>query len=421
MYKKSVLSNGLKIVTFDMPHMQSVALGIWINTGSRFENKHNNGVAHFLEHLLFKGSFRFSCRKIKESLEGRGGSLNGFTSEELCCYLVKLPFKYLNLALDILSDMVLNPLLNQEDIEKEKNVIIEEIKMHRDLPQSYVHELLDGLLWPGETLGKSILGTSDSITAMSRKDLLEFKQKNYTPANIVIAACGNLKHQVLLEQAKDIFKSSKQNTRSRFKKIKPYRKTPRIKLLVKETEQTHFSLGFHGLRRSDDNRFALALLNVILGANMSSRLFNEVREKKGLAYQINSQVKYLFDTGSLVINAGVDNDNAIEALQVILKELDKIKQDLVSESEFKRAKEFYLGQLAISLEDTLEHMLWIGESVATLDRIFELNEVIEDIKQIEPKDLRDLAKEVFKVNDRNLAIIGPLKEKKESLYECLRD
>ena len=420
MYQKSSLSNGLKIATFTMPQMHSVSLGIWINAGSRLETEDNNGVAHFLEHLLFKGSKKFSCCKIKESLEGKGGSLNGFTSEELCCYLVKLPSKYLNLALDILSDMVLNPLLAEAEIAREKNVIIEEIKMHRDLPQSYVHELLDGLLWPGEALGMSILGSKESIIAMSRKDLLGFKQRHYTPANIVIVACGNLRHQAVLDRVKDIFKPAKQKTRNQFKKISPKRQAPQLKLLIKDTEQTHFSLGFHGLRRSDDKRFILALLNVILGANMSSRLFNEVREKKGLAYQINSQVKYLFDTGSLVINAGIDNRNATEALKVILGELEKIKQESVSESELRRAKEFYLGQLAISLEDTLEHMLWLGESVTSLDRIFKLDEVTKRINQIRPETLKALAANIFRAQDRNLAIIGPLRAREEEIYECLR-
>ena len=403
-----------------MPQMQSITLGIWINAGSRFENRHNNGVAHFLEHLLFKGSEKYSCSKIKESLEGKGGSLNGFTSEELCCYLVKLPAKYLNLALDILSDMVMYPLLAKEEIVKEKNVIIEEIKMYRDLPQSYVHELLDELLWPDEPLGMSILGTIDSITAISRKDLLEFKESYYTPANIVIVVCGKLEHQLILKRAKNIFKVSKPKPRNQFTQTRDITRTPQLKLLAKHTEQTHLSLGFHGLRRSDPKRFVLGLLNVILGANMSSRLFNEVREKRGLAYQINSQVKFLSDTGSFIINAGVDNQSATPALEVILKELKKIQQDLVTPSELKRAKEFYLGQLSLSLEDTLEHMLWIGDSAVSLDRIFSLTEVTKEINQINREQIRSLSQQIFEVKRRNLAVIGPLKEKQEDLYGCLR-
>lgn len=419
MYRKSILDNGLRVVTCQMPHMQSVALGVWVNAGSRFETEKNNGIAHFLEHLLFKGSKNFSCRKLKQTIEGLGGYLNGFTSEELCCYLVKLPHRYLALALDVLSDMILNPLLNKEDIGKERNVIAEEIKMHRDLPQSYMHELLDGLLWPGHPLGMNILGAMESIKGLTRDDFILFKKKYYTMPNIVIAVCGNLEHDKVLHKAQRIFRIFRTNKINKFDRAKVCQNRPQLRLSIKDTEQTHLTLGFHGLDRNDPHRFTLRLLHIILGANMSSRLFHELREKKGLAYEIGTQVKFFADTGSFIVNAGIDNKNVTAALEVILKELDNLKKNLVSQRELKRAKEFYIGQLSISLEDTLEHMLWIGEPTIALDKIYTLDEVIDEVDKITSEYLRHLAQRIFRYKDRNLAVIGPLKDKEEELYECL--
>ena len=419
-YKKGILDNGLRLVTCEMPQMQSVALGIWVNVGGRFETEEDNGIAHFLEHLVFKGSKKYSCRRIKESIEGIGGTLNGFTGEEFCCYLAKLPHPYINLALDILSDMVLNPSLPESDIERERNVIIEEIKMHQDLPQSYVHQLLDGLLWSGEPLGMSILGTVESVNRLDRKALSFFKKRYYTSPNIVIAACGNLDHAKILHKIKKLFRISGHKKKNQFKKINSFKNRPKLKIYTKDTEQTHLALGFHGLKRNHPQRFALGLLHVILGANMSSRLFHEVREKKGLAYEIGTQVKHFTDTGSFIVNAGIDNKNVTSSLKLILKELDNLKDDLVSQYEFKRAKEFYIGQLSIALEDTLDHMFWIGESLLTLDRTFTLDYIINEVSKIKSEDLKSLARDIFKKENRYLAIIGPLEDKERQLYECLQ-
>lgn len=421
MYNKIQLNNKLKLVTHQMPDMQSVALGIWVSVGARFETKENKGIAHFLEHLLFKGSKRFSCRKLKESIEGVGGSLNGFTSEEFCCYLTKLPGKYLPMALDVLSDMVLNPLLSETEIKKEKSVVIEEIKMYRDLPQHYVHHLLDELLWPAHPLGMGILGTVESISGMTRKDISLFKEKYYTSPNIVIASCGNLDAGEILGKIDKIFPVHKTNAKGRFLNVKVRQTKARLKILNKNTEQTHLALGFHGLQRNDPNRYVLALLHVILGANMSSRLFDEVREKRGLAYEIGTQVKYLSDTGTFIVHAGIDNKKVKSCVEVVLKELEKIKQELVSEREFRRAKEFYIGQLSMSLEDTLDHMLWLGESTITLDKVYTLDEVINEIDKINLQDLKELARVIFRRENRNLALIGPLEGEESRIYEYLNN
>jgi predicted Zn-dependent peptidase len=418
MYKKLKLDNGLRIVTHPVSGMQSVALGIWIKVGGRYENKEDKGITHLLEHLVFKGTKNYSCRRIKESIEGVGGSLNGFTSEELTCYLVKIPGHYLELALDILSDMVINPTLPCLELEKEKQVILEEIKMYRDLPQSYVHELLDALLWPNQPLGQPVIGTLDSVTKINRQQLFSFKEKYYTSTNTVISAAGLLKHNKLTKKITQIFSQLKDKNIDTFPKAKEKQNQPQLKILPKDTEQTHLALGFRSLKRDHPLKHALGLLHIILGANMSSRLFHELREKKGLAYEIGTLVKRFFDTGAFIIHAGIDNHKVREAIELILKELSKVRHKLVSSDEFKRAKEFYLGQLMLALEDNLDHMLWIGESTVTLDKTYSFSDIIKEVNKINRADLCAVARYLFKAQNLNLALIGPLK-KKELIYNQL--
>lgn len=419
MYKKTHIANGLRVVTCEMPGMQSIALGIWIKAGGRYENKQNKGIAHFLEHLIFKGSKKYSCRKIKESIEGVGGSLNGFTSEELTCYFAKLPRRHLDLALDVLSDMVINPQLKQEEIDKERTVIIEEIKMYKDLPQSHVYELLDELLWPKQPLGMSIAGTIESVSAIGRDGLSGFKNKYYNPAGIVISAAGMLGHDELTAKIEKLFSGFKKTKPNTFAAAKQKQQKPQLSLLVKETEQTHLALGFHGIKREHPLKYAVSILHIILGANMSSRLFNELREKRGLVYEIGSQVKRYSDTGAFIVHAGVDNRKAEEAIPLILKELARIKDKLVTRDEFKRAKDFYLGQLMLALEDTLDQMSWIGESAASLDKIFSLEQVVSQMGKVKIEDVREAAQQIFNKNRLNLALIGPLKGRQENLEQCL--
>jgi len=420
MYRKTVLENGLRIITHPMKRMQSVALGIWVRVGGRYETSEYKGIAHFLEHLAFKGSKKYSYRKIKESIEGVGGSLNGFTSEELTCYLVKLPNLHLGLALDVLSNMVISPLLQPEEIEKERTVIQEEIKMYKDLPQSYVYDLLDELLWPKQPLGMPIIGTNESTNRIRREELSLFKKQYYVPANIVISAAGLLEHNKFTNRIKNIFSSLKSKDVSPFLKVKEEQHRSQLKLLHKDTEQTHLVLGFHSFRRDHPLRYALGLLHVILGANMSSRLFNELREKKGLAYEIGTQVKYFQDTGAFIVHAGIDNRKVNESVELILKELEKAKHKLISIDEFKRAKEFYLGQLALSLEETLDNMLWIGESIATLDEVYSLKDITKKINKIKREDIREVADYIFQEKSLNLALIGPLKDSEQVIYNQLR-
>lgn len=420
MYKKAKLANGLKIIAYPMPERDSLALGIWINVGGRYEPARIKGISHFLEHILFKGSKKYSCRRIKEAIEGIGGYLNGFTSEELTCYLVKVPSRHLSRALDVLSDMVLHPRLPAAEIEKEKKVVLEEIKMHRDLPQSYVHELLDQLLWPDQPLGNPIIGTEQSIKGINRQTLSLFKEEYYSTPNIVISVAGKFDFALFTRLVEKAFSRAKGTKVSAFLKAKEKQDKPQLKIFPKDTEQTHLALGFHSLSRDHALRHALSMLHIILGANMSSRLFNELREKRALAYEIGTSIKRYNDTGAFIVHAGIDNRKVSETVRLILKELTKSAKDLVTAGEFRRAKEFYLGQLALALEDTMEYMLWIGEYSATLDKVYTLDEITRQVRSVTPEDIRKVARHIFKKERLSLALIGPLKDREGQIYRQLK-
>ncbi len=420
MYQKTVLDNGARVVTSSMKDAQSLAIGIWINTGSRNEALEYSGISHYLEHLVFKGTQKYSCQKIKESIEGVGGSFNGFTSEEATCYLVKLPAKYLDLALDILSDMVLCPTLPEDEIVKERTVILEEIKMYKDLPQSYVYELLDEILWPQQPLGRSILGTVESVSRIKREDLDGYRSRYYTAPNIVISAAGLVKHSVLSSKVKKRFSALKKAAKNGFSPAIIQQTAPKSSIFHKETEQTHFVVGFHGLARGHRLKYALALLNVILGGNSSSRLFDEIREKRGLAYEIGTGVKRMKDTGAFVVHAGVDNNKVIDVLKLIFAQVTRVKTERVPEAEFKRAKDFFLGQLMLALEDTMDQMLWMGESTVSLDKAFTLKQVVQEISKIKAADIKEAANLIFQDKSLNLALIGPFKPGAEQIKKELK-
>jgi predicted Zn-dependent peptidase len=409
-YNRTVLKNGVRVVSSSLPEKKSVALGIWVNVGSRYESPVNSGISHFLEHMVFKGTGKYTCQKIKESIEGVGGSFNGFTSEELTCYLVKLPAVYLELALDILAGLVVDPVIPSDELERERTVVLEEIKMYKDQPQSYVHELLDDLLWPDHPLGMSILGTKESVTSIGRKDLLDYKKARYTAGNIVVSAAGSLDHEELVKEASKRFNGLKRSELNACGKFKGSLKHPRVSLFHKDTEQTHLAAGFRGLHKDHPLRYALSLLNVILGGNSSSRLFSEIREKRGLAYEIGSGAKFLKDTGAFIVHAGVDNNKVKDTVELIFRELRKVVREKAGTAELKRAKEFLTGQMLLSLEDTMDQMFWIGEPTVSLDKTYSPEEIIAKVRKVSLDELQDVCRLLFRDANTHIALIGPVKE-----------
>jgi len=411
MYQTSVLDNDLKIVSAYMPGMQSLSLGFWVKTGGRYETKEHAGISHFIEHLLFEETKNRSSKEIKQAIEGVGGSLNGFTGEEMTCYFVKILSKHTDLSFDVLSDMLLNAAMSNPSIEKERSVIAEEIKMYMDLPGQYVLELLNELMWPDHPLGMFLAGTLETVNSIKRQDLVDYKNKFYTPGNIVIVAAGPLKHDIIKENCAKYFNNLLKAPKTDFKPVLRAQKGISKNLKYKDTEQTHIAIGLPAVSVENPDKYALSLLHIILGANMSSRLFQEIREKRGLAYEISTGIKKYKDTGSFTVAAGIKNGKFCEAVEVILSELNKIKKELPSDSELKRAKEFYSGQMLMALEDTADHMMWLGEQVVLRDTYMSADEVLKNINKATLEDLMRVADKFFKSEKLNLAVIGPVNDK----------
>ncbi len=417
-YNKKVLDNGLKIIAHRMPQMKSVALGVWIAAGGRYENIATRGISHFVEHLLFKGTKKRTAAQIKNSVEGIGGMLNGFTSEEVTCYLVKVLRNHLTLGCDVLGDMVLNARFAPKDIEMERFVILEEIKMYRDHPDQYVTELLNELLWPEQTLGIPLIGTHEIINSLKRGDIIKYKEKAYIPSNVTVVACGDVDWHTLIDSCDKIFSGKKKGGIYGYEKMKVSQRKPKTKVLHKETEQTHIAIGFHGLSRQSPARYTMDLLNIVLGAGMSSRLFHELREKRGLAYAIGSHTISYADGGAAAIEAGVDNRKISKAIQLILKELVKIKKKPITKKEFERAREYYQGCLLFALEETVEHMLWLGKKIVTGDEPVDTEEILKRVRKVTIDDILELAAKTFRRENLNIAVIGPTKDKeKETIKE----
>ncbi len=413
MYQKATLDHGLRIVTHDMRERESVALGFWVGAGGRYEDDKVKGAAHFLEHIAFKGSAKYSCDQVKTLIEGVGGSVNAFTSEEQTCYYAKFPAQHLDRIFDVLSDIVFKPSIDQKEVTKESTVIVEEIKMYHDLPQYYVYELLDELMWPNHPLGKSLAGTPETVSAMTSADLKNFHRDHYHAGNIVVSAAGKVHHAYMRALVDKKFRKTPGGLRAKFIPAAHSQKKPQMKVYKKPTEQMHLALGMLGLENDHKDKYTLSLLNIILGGNMSSRLFDEVREKRGLAYSIGSSVKYLKDTGLLMVRAGVDNTKVVNAVDIILKELAKIKRAGVRLDELKRAKDFYLGQVFLALEDTLDHMFWIGESTLTRDKIRSMDEIIKLVKAVMIEDVQRVAERILDERRYNFAVVGPVNDKQE--------
>ena len=407
------LDNGLKVMAEPMSHMESVAIGMWIRAGGRYESQATSGISHLLEHLLFKGTVTRDMKTIKQAIEGRGGSFNGFTSEEHTCYLVKLLSKDAELGVDILSDMVLNPKLDEKEIEKEKNVIIEEINMYKDIPSHYVHEILAEMMWPDQPLGMPLAGTVESVKAITRDMIVEYKNAYYNPGNMLLIGAGHTDGEALMAQAKKYLANNPARKAPEYNKVSITQKSPRLRLHTKDTEQIHMALGIHATDRFHPERHILSILNIILGANMSSRLFHIVRDEMALCYEISSSIRRYEDCGAFVVGAGVDQKKLKKAIEVILREIARTRKEPVGKEELGRAKEYYKGQLLFALEDTMSRMLWIGEKVISGEKELDPSAILAKVDAVTSEDVMKAADSIFKDSSLNLAIIGPVKKESE--------
>jgi len=414
MYQETRLKNGVNVLTLPLAGRDSIALGLWVRVGGRFETEKLSGVSHFIEHLVFKGTKRFPMHAIKEKIEGKGGMLNAFTGEESTCFYTKIVSKHSDTAFDVLSELVAEPLLRASDMEKERTVILEEIKMYLDMPSSHVQEIMGEMLWEHQPLGRNVAGTHETVSVMSHRGLKDFYDSYYHPVNVLVTACGNLSHRKLVTEVERRFKRFPEREESCYTPASSFQAKPKLRFLDKGTEQCHWVLGLHGLEKNHPDRYKLGLLHVILGANMSSRLFNEVREKRGLAYSIHSNISSFLDTGAFTVSAGVAPKNAAAALRISLKELKKAARLGVSQEELRRAKDYFLGQLFLMLEDTLDHMIWAGERFLHFGNWLTRQEIQKQVEKVTAKDVQEMAQRIFLTEHLNFAAIGPLNAKTQN-------
>ena len=411
-YRVTELQSGLRVATASMPHMESVTLGIWVGVGGRHEPKPLCGISHFIEHMLFKGTRRRNAAEISQAVEGIGGYLNAFTSEENTCYFAKASHKHFEPVLDVLVDMYVNPLFSVDDIEKERGVIKEELAMYLDQPQHHVQELLSATLWPDQPLGRSLTGTTRSLDAISRRHILNYKRGKYIGPNTIIAAAGRCEHDRVVQAVERLLRRIARGASPRFQPARNGGKGPAITLHRKETEQTHLAMGFHSCSRKDPKRFALKILSVVLGENMSSRLFQVVREKHGLAYSVHTSTSYFADAGAFIVTAGLDKKQLSKTIRLILSELGKIVEKPPGPAELARAKDYALGQMKLSLESTTNQMMWIGEHLLGYGEIHEPEEIIRKVEAVTAADVSRAARGLFRERDLSLALVGPVEDRK---------
>lgn len=407
-YKISTLENGLRVLTVPMANRESAAVAIWVKAGGRYESKKISGISHFLEHMMFKGTPTRNTRQIKEAIEGVGGVLNAFTGEEMTCYFSKLLKQYYPRALDVLSDMVLHSTIPSDELAKERTVILEEIKMYRDVPAHHVHDLMGELLWPDQPLGRTLAGSPETVSRMTRADIRKYMKDYYHNSNILVSVSGDVEHDEVLARAADIYKTRKAEKPSLFVPAKSAQTKPRTHYYEKATEQTHLVIGLHALPRKHPDRYKLGLLHVMLGANMSSRLFEEVREKRGLAYEIKSGISGYQDAGAFTVSAGVETKKTVRAVAVILKELAKIRKSFVQPGELRRAKDYFMSQVSLGVEDTLDHLLWSGEKALCSGELPDKAEIRREIETTTPEDIQRVAQGIFRTGNLNLSLIGPV-------------
>jgi predicted Zn-dependent peptidase len=411
-------TNGAQFIFSPFKNTQTASLGIFIKNGARFEGKKIKGAAHFLEHLIFKGSKKYSCKKIKQEIEGRGGSLNGFTSQEITGYYAHFLNKNAELVADILSDMVASPLIKEKDVEKERKVILEEIKMYNDLPASRSSALLDKLLWPGHPLGEEIAGSLESVKKISHRDLCRYQQDFYTPEEMVISLSGDVLPQKIIK----VFSSSmkKNKTDEAFVSRPPYPLTGVWTVIEKKPiEQTHLAIGFRGPSYLSKERITVEVMNIILGGNMSSRLFEQLRERKPVCYDVSSEMKKYRDTGALVIHVGLDKTQVMAALGSILRELKKISTDKVSAAELSRAKDFFIGQLTMALERPQGFMFYAAESFIQNKKIETPQALKKQIESVTFDDILICARKIFDLKNICIACVGDVEKTHEEKIRAL--
>ncbi len=415
----SELANGLRVVTTPVATAQSVSVNLFVGAGSRAEERDSQGLAHFLEHMVFKGSERWpTAMAIAEAVEGAGGVLNAYTSKEITCFWNHLPFEKLELALDVLADMILHPLLDSQEMDRERLVVQQEIRRNRDQPGVWVSELLTQAFFGDQPLGWSTAGKEETVATIQRQDFLDYMDSWYVPANTVLSVAGNMGHAEVLALARRYFEDRPSRPSPSFLPVDSALPAQRLAVESRPISQANLAMALPAFARKDPDRYALMIFNSLLGRGMSSRLFKEVRERRGLAYSVGSAVSRYHDTGALAISAGVAPQNLKEAVQVIVGELHKLLEEPVGDDEMARVRDYAVGNFRLSLETPMALGQRAGEMLLTMDEIEPVESVVEKLQAITAEDVLRVAQRIVRAGKLVLAVVGPDVES-EDLGELL--
>ena len=405
--RRQVLPHGLTVITEQMQHIRSASIGIWLETGSRDEDSHSNGISHFIEHMLFKGTKHRSAEEIARQVDSIGGNMDAFTAKECICFNVKVLDEHLPIALEILSDLVLHPVFDAQDIARERGVILEEIKMDEDNPDYLVNEIFTQNFWKDHPLGKPILGTKETVKRFERQAVLDAYVPRFAPGNIIVSAAGNLDHDRFVELVSKHFEHMKP-LKNGFHSSAPKVVSRIILRNKKALEQVQLCIGVPSHPIAHEKRHAGYILNTLLGGGMSSRLFQNIRERQGLAYSIYSDLNPYRDTGSLTVYAGTSKESAVKVVQSVVSEFHRLKTEPVPEEELRRSKDQLKGSLMLSLESSTARMSNLARQEMYFDRFYDLDELIEKIEAVTVEDLQSLAQEFFKTEAVAVTALGNL-------------
>jgi len=409
MIKKFTLKNGVRVVCENIPYVRSVSTGVWVRTGSRNENTLNNGVSHFIEHMLFKGTKSRSAEEIAKSIDNIGGQINAFTGKECTCYYVKTLDEHIEIAMDVLSDMLYNSVFATSDITLEKQVILEEIGMYEDSPEDLVHDILSETVWKGSAIGFPILGTKKSLRRLNRKTINAYMMERYTPDNMVISIAGNFDENKLEEMLESYF--NKENVEQKPEKADDNVEfRPEVSIREKETEQVHICIGFEGIRNGDDSLYSLLAVNNIFGGGMSSRLFQKIREKRGLVYSVYSYPTVYNDAGLFTIYAGMKPENLKEVINLVYDEVSLMLNKGISKNELDKSKEQLKGNYILGLESTSSRMSSIGKSELLLGYIRTTDEILNMIESITMEGIEQIITSVFNLDRKGISIVGNVRQ-----------
>ncbi len=408
MEKKTVLPNGVRILTEEIPHVHSVAIGLWVDTGSKNEHPDVWGISHFIEHMLFKGTKTRTAMQIAQELEDTGGSINAFTDKENTCFYARVLDTHIDKAIDVLTDIYLNSVFDPDEIEREKQVVLEELKMYEDSPDELSYDTIVENIWHGHPLGHKIVGTSDTIKEFSRNKIVDYMDNHYTVGKLVIAVAGKIKTDEVIDKLEKRLGHLKGKPSIDDEPSILY--NTQLCAKYKDIEQLHVCLGTKGPAVTDDERYTFAIIDSILGGGMSSKLFQEIREKRGLAYSIGSYELLYKKGGIFGVYAGISPDNLKDVIKYTLQEFDFIKEGKVSEEDISRAKEHLKGSLLLSLEAVKNRMMRLSRNEIYFQRSISSQEIIDSIDKVDFKQIVDIANNIFDKEKMSLVVVGPLKE-----------